>query len=350
MNDLADHCKIAELLSKKNVAKGMRKIIAQYNARVAKQNMDIDKINVATYNEFQNPKISAAEAKDRYVQKLRMAKGKPNHKWAKRFLIKLKWSDRKLMAPGDMLHYNHPKNVEWRSKFQAKVEAKKIDIRLVLNYDKVWRLKYRGPKKPLHKRSSETGKMNRRLSGKSGKAKKLHGTAKELRERQRAENEADERSQGGSDAPSADSIDKSSEGEERKRQTKRRRREGDHPHDEVTVTPILQHRMPHTTTTSIRGDSTPGPLVIVSKEGGFPLEKIKALNDKYKGRAYVMTSGRDTHFMDTDSTVHVRDTVYETALAMRRAELNLPRGDRGGLLFDAFTGNESEGGVSRRAM
>ena len=47
------------------------------------------------------------------------------------------------------------------------------------------------------------------------------------------------------------------------------------------------------------------------------------INTKFRGQAYVMMSGRQTHFMDTDSTVHMWENVFGPAIAQRRAQLNL---------------------------
>jgi len=76
--------------------------------------------------------------------------------------------------------------------------------------------------------------------------------------------------------------------------------------------------MPHTVTTSIWGNGDPGPITIVLGEGVFPTNLIDSLNKKYEGQVYVMTSGCDTHFMDTDSTIKMWQ--MSTDLQLQRGE------------------------------
>jgi hypothetical protein len=43
-----------------------------------------------------------------------------------------------------MLPYGHPKNVKWRMEWNLQLKNLQIREELILNYDQVWRLKYRG--------------------------------------------------------------------------------------------------------------------------------------------------------------------------------------------------------------
>ena len=65
---------------------------------------------------------------------------------------------------------------------------------------------------------------------------------------------------------------------------------------------------------------------------------------------YVITSGKETtHFMDAESTVQMWENCYKYAFSQRRHSLGMTRaGNRGALLYDAFTGNEAMGGASVR--
>ena len=83
------------------------------------------------------------------------------------------------------------------------------------------------------------------------------------------------------------------------------------------------------------------------KEGQFPANKIKELNDRFRGEAYIMTSSADSHFMDTDSSIEMWENVYGPAIACRRTELEKPDA-RACLIFDGFRGNDSGAGHERR--
>ena len=197
----------------------------------------------------------------------RMAHGKPSSTWARRFMDKFKWSERKITAPGNYLHYDHPKNQRWREHFKLKRETEGFEMKLTLNYDQVWRLKYRGHDKKVWKTRSAAGKQRHRLEGASGRMRVLKRTTKHIRARGKDEGMT-------LDEDEDSIIDTSHAGTE----AAKRRREGRHDHDEVATVPIMQQRMPHTCTTNLWADGTPGPLLFVFGEGMFPADRIKELS------------------------------------------------------------------------
>jgi len=144
----------------------------------------------------------------RYKPLLPIAEGKPTLLSVRRFLGKFKWSDRSITAPSKILHYNHPKNKAWRENFAAKQKAEQISLKLTLNYDQVWRLKYRGRKHTLHKKSCDAGKRRSRVGSLTGRKTEKLQAAKEVRKRHRQEM-ADEISE-----RDADSLDETSEKED----------------------------------------------------------------------------------------------------------------------------------------
>ena len=287
--------------------------------------------------------LSILNVQEKYVPPAQLATRKPNLMSAKRFLGKFKWKTRSMTAPDKLLHYNHQKNKAWRERFAAKRSAEGIRLELTLNYDQVWRLKYRGRKRTLHKHSKDAGKRRSRLSGATGRKTKTKSLAKEARRRKNLDQDSD------NDA-SADSLDESSADEATTTAAKKRRREGLEEKDEVFVVPIIQNRMPHTCTTSIWGDGTAGPLTVVFGEGQFSQKLIDDINARYEGQVYVMMSGRDSHFMDTDSTIRMWNKVIGPAIAKRRALLNLSKDDKACLIFDGFRGNDSDQGRERRQL
>ena len=63
------------------------------------------------------------------------------------------------------------------------------------------------------------------------------------------------------------------------------------------------------------------------------------------GVAHIMTTRRDTHFMCGETTVEYFERLIGPAFRRKRAELGLV-GERGGLLADAFGGN-NKGDLTR---
>lgn len=220
--------------------------------------------------------------------------------------------------------------------FAAKRETENIKLELTLNFDQVWRLKYRGRKRVLHKSKKDQGKLRSRLEGTTGRKRKTKRMAKEVRRRLRQKTpwttEKPVDADLASEDAAEDSLDADSEDEKKAKRSKTKHREGLEGKDEVFVVPVTQDRMPHTCTTSIWGNGAKGPLTLVFGEGQFPRRLIDSLNAKYRGKAYVMTSGRDTHFMDTDSTIHMWDNVFGPAIAQRRAQLGLGKEHKASLM------------------
>jgi hypothetical protein len=58
-----------------------------------------------------------------------------------------------------------------------------------------------------------------------------------------------------------------------------------------------------------------------------------------RGRLYVFASVSDSHFMNTESTIRMYREHLGPTFRRRRQDLFL-EGQRGGIIFDAFSGNE----------
>ncbi len=113
--------------------------------------------------------------------------------------------------------------------------------------------------------------------------------------------------------------------------------------DEVCRPAVANARMPHTTTTSLWGDGTPGPLTVVFEDGAVPQKRLDQINEKYRGRLFAFCSPTDTHMMNADTTIKMYHSTFTHAFRARRKALNLS-GKKGAVLFDAFTGNEAISG------
>ena len=70
----------------------------------------------------------------------------------------------------------------------------------------------------------------------------------------------------------------------------------------------------------------------------------------YRGEIYIMTSGKETHFMDADCTIEIWEKCYGPALAARRKSLGMTRANKACFVYDGFTGNEASASKRRREM
>ena len=73
----------------------------------------------------------------------------------KRYKHRWGWEDRRISAPPSYLPYDCQPMKDWRNRFHASVSD--LDMRLVLNYDQIWRLVYRGTQRTLFKLCGEAG-------------------------------------------------------------------------------------------------------------------------------------------------------------------------------------------------
>ena len=109
------------------------------------------------------------------------AKGIPTLTWAKRFKERFKWSDRAISAPTGFLAFHCKKMKAFRQNYLKQLDAQGINPRLVLNYDQVWRLRWRGPKKILHKAQKDAG-QSRATAAHRSKRKQVQSAVKQHRE------------------------------------------------------------------------------------------------------------------------------------------------------------------------
>ena len=135
----------------------MEQQINRYNIRVEKTNSRLDRQSRKLWDEWQAGNISIDQARDGFTGLLKVATGKVSSTWATRYKRRFGWVTKKLSAPGSHLGLNHPKCVVWRERWRQMLQAKKVNPMLLLTYDQVWRLKFRGSKDTLHKKNSESG-------------------------------------------------------------------------------------------------------------------------------------------------------------------------------------------------
>ena len=80
----------------------------------------------------------------------------------------------------------------WRNKWDAKIAAEGIDMRLVLNYDQIWRVRYRGSSTNLFKESAESGQMQTPVPKRSKKRQLSQSMRKSKRASANAANPSEE--------------------------------------------------------------------------------------------------------------------------------------------------------------
>lgn len=97
----------------------------------------------------------------------------------------------------------------------------------------------------------------------------------------------------------------------------------------VLVVPVAASRHAHTCVTTTWANGERGPLIYVFPEGQFPHERLVALNKKFAGEIWCVTSGKDTHFMDGEVTVRMWEECFSMAFAQRRKNLGLKLEDKG---------------------
>ena len=83
---------------------------------------------------------------------------KPNRTWAKRFMYKFgidRWS---CNTAGTYLDGAHPNMVVYRTKWKHQQEAARVSLALRMNYDQMWKNRYRAPKRKTRKQRGMLGK------------------------------------------------------------------------------------------------------------------------------------------------------------------------------------------------
>jgi len=56
-----------------------------------------------------------------------------------------------------------------------------------------------------------------------------------------------------------------------------------------------------------------GPLFVVFGGDDFPRSKVDYLNSRYKGRVFITHSGKKSHMMNSDLTIHMYHTLFTPA-------------------------------------
>lgn len=274
------HKEARELLQSKSMILAMRALIPRFNKRIVLANEVGKKHNQGLLDQFHLAEITEAQLlAQKHVIRPQAAwlhmcvcvqtrlqllclvcdasrsqvSSTIGSMWCTRFKAQFRWRQLKLSAPsGAILEFTHPRVVSFLESWQQLIVDNKVNPRLILNYDQIWRLKFRSRGSTLHK-------------------EKDSGEADPLEKRPRLRKDVAAYS-----------------GKVLPEQQKGRK------HQELVFTCAINNaRHPHTCVTSLWGDGQRGPLVFVFAEGQISPALASQINQKFPNEVYLMTSGRE---------------------------------------------------------
>ena len=81
--------------------------------------------------------------------------------------------------------------------------------------------------------------------------------------------------------------------------------------------------------TSTWASGHPGPVCFCVPDGYLSKKWVKDFNRKWLGKYHILFSGGDSHFMTSDTTIHMYECLYKPAFSQRRTVLGLDMSDWG---------------------
>ena len=157
IHGLGPNRKAHEVLRNRNFWKAMSNLRARYNARVLKSNAEAREHLQQQHQRWKDGEIT----RDAFLENFKLLRRTLNtnvtRTWVNRYKAAWGWSSRKYSAPPGYLPYDHPHMKAWRIRYHGQLERHNVDIRLLLNYDQIWRMVYRGPKTQVFKQRGHAG-------------------------------------------------------------------------------------------------------------------------------------------------------------------------------------------------
>ena len=101
------------------------------------------------------PKVLLEEA--RKLPKMHKCRVKPNKMWAKRFMHRFGIDTWACNTAGTYLDSKHPSMTTYRSKWKSQQEVAQVPLALRINYDQMWKNRYRAPKRKSRKCREKIG-------------------------------------------------------------------------------------------------------------------------------------------------------------------------------------------------
>ncbi len=279
-----------EELTHTSIMASLEHVVGEYNTEVQKANRTAQFKNKRLARQLRRGEITASEAAACMVPLKRHA-NKVTKMVAHRFGKRYGWGKRKCGMPGNFLDYNNPKMQAVRDAVHNRVANSHVHPRLVLNFDQVWRLKYRPARKVLFKPSANAGNLCDSLKG--------HGKLMKVRA------QITKAMLANLPPTKKPSVVQVVDGEE----------------EAPRVSPVSGGRLPRTVTTTTWMDGCKGPLFVVLREGDVKDELLDSLNAKHAGRAFFVTSGRkDTHMFDGALTIRFYEECLTKAMRAKRKD------------------------------
>ncbi|CAK9063017.1 unnamed protein product [Durusdinium trenchii] len=244
-------------------------------------------------------KVAADEGKDAPP-----CKRKVSTRWVNRLLLSAGYKKRVPNTAGAYLPYDDSRMIKSRKAWHFRRMERNVRLDMCLNFDQVWKAAWSRPFQVWCKGNELD------LHG------KRHAVQQQLEGLQAGNREWETRSRRvkGKDAR-ADCVDGS------------------------------RHSI--TIVTSVWGNGEAGPLCIVLPLGFISAEEQLALQEQFQPAVHFISSGRGTHFMNSDSVVDYLENVVGPSFERRRATLaerynQSFEEEYGALLADSFTGHHTE--------
>ena len=193
-----------------------------------------------------------------------------------------------------LLANNPPKIARCRARFRGPLGLQIVRGDMVLAVDHIWRLTYRGCPRILRKRPRDIGKQRSRIQ-----LPRQRRIAKQVRAAMREDD--------------GDLTDISVDGDTITCAQKRARTRGRMMEDnEVSRVGIKDERFGYTNVTSWWGNGDAGPLIYIIPENRFKASKVRELNQRFQGEAWILTSGKDNnHFADGENNIQMWEEACE---------------------------------------
>ena len=305
----------SEQISNKDIASTVKSLVDEFNQAADERQSLVDEHNDRIMAEVLDPNSDRYQDYTYAMQHGQPPVQKAHLKATARFAAKFKktwgWSKRQVNTSGVYMDYNHPVMVASRARTRYRIEHNSVDMRLVLNYDQLWKQAYRPKQATLHKKRDQLGHREpATLSSSNAKvlhAAKLGCAARHVKLHRR--------------------------GSKRMRDVVAEAQEAD-----VRLDPVKKCRQGMTVCTSIWGDGTPGSLALNAPEGTIPESTRKKLNKIYVGKVYLMLSNSNTHFLTADTMIELWTELFAPAVKLQRIKYGLAHSVKGLLTCDGFTG------------
>jgi hypothetical protein len=176
--------RIAEPLGDRDMRHAMTGVIKSYNARLKKRNAAAVKKNAALLTKLRAGQISPADALRMRENLVPYTDARATRNWASRFRVEYNWGSHQVGMTGNFLPYDHPEMAHVRDKVALAVKQGQIHPRLLINYDQLWKLAFRGRKRKFYKTFEGAGQKMRRSNarlkkiGRPGRGSKQGSTCK----------------------------------------------------------------------------------------------------------------------------------------------------------------------------